>query len=509
MTADQADPVLAPRRSTRKVPLGPIAVGGDAPITVQTMTTTPTNDVDATLQQIAEVTAAGCDIVRVACPRQEDADALAAIVAKSPIPVIADIHFQPRYVFAAIEAGCAGVRVNPGNIKAFDDQIAEIARAATAHGTSLRIGINAGSLDERLLAKHGRATPEALVDSALSEARLFENVGFGDFAISVKHHDVVTTIEAYRLLSDACDYPLHLGVTEAGPTMQGTVKSCAAFGVLLAEGIGDTIRVSLTEEPEREIPVAQMIVDYFAAPNHKSPFTLSPYNYRRRESDPVGRLGGGNVPLLLSELNSAEQSALETGKIVLLNATDDNPATFWRSELLRMEAAGDRRPVILSRGYTTTSPEELAVKAAADFAPIYIDGMGDGIDIVCPDIAAQTVADIALIILQAARVRISRTDYIACPGCGRTLFDLQATLAAVRERTSHLHGLKIGVMGCIVNGPGEMADADFGYVGSGRGLVTLYRGREVMRRNIPQAEAMDALEDLIVDSGKWKIESGK
>jgi len=270
MTADQADPVLAPRRPTRKVPLGPIAVGGDAPITVQTMTTTPTNDVDATLQQIAEVTAAGCDIVRVACPRQEDADALAAIVAKSPIPVIADIHFQPRYVFAAIEAGCAGVRVNPGNIKAFDDQIAEIARAATAHGTSLRIGINAGSLDERLLAKHGRATPEALVDSALSEARLFENVGFGDFAISVKHHDVVTTIEAYRLLSDACDYPLHLGVTEAGPTMQGTVKSCAAFGVLLAEGIGDTIRVSLSAPPVEEVKVGAQLLESL----HLRPRTL-------------------------------------------------------------------------------------------------------------------------------------------------------------------------------------------------------------------------------------------
>jgi (E)-4-hydroxy-3-methylbut-2-enyl-diphosphate synthase len=226
-----------------------LAVGGDAPITVQTMTTTPTHDVDATLQQIAEVTAAGCDIVRVACPRQEDADALAVLAAKSPIPLIADIHFQPRYVFAAIEAGCAGVRVNPGNIKAFDDQIAAIAQAATQHHTSLRIGINAGSLDARLLAKHGRATAEALVESALDEARLFEQVGFYDFAISVKHHDVVTTVQAYRLLAQACDYPLHLGVTEAGPTLQGTIKSCAAFGVLLAEGIGDTIRVSLSAPP--------------------------------------------------------------------------------------------------------------------------------------------------------------------------------------------------------------------------------------------------------------------
>ncbi|MDR2930344.1 MAG: flavodoxin-dependent (E)-4-hydroxy-3-methylbut-2-enyl-diphosphate synthase [Propionibacteriaceae bacterium] len=263
-------PLLAPRRLTRKVALGPIAIGGDAPITVQTMTTTPTHDVDATLRQIAEVATAGCDIVRVACPRQEDADALAAIAAASPIPVIADIHFQPKYVFAAIEAGCAGVRVNPGNIRAFDDQIAAIAAAATQHHVALRIGINAGSLDDRVLAKYGRATPQALVESALNEARLFEEVGFFDFGISVKHHDVVTTVEAYRLLSQACDYPLHLGVTEAGPMMQGTVKSAAAFAILLAEGIGDTIRVSLSAPPVEEVKVGTQLLESL----HLRPRTL-------------------------------------------------------------------------------------------------------------------------------------------------------------------------------------------------------------------------------------------
>jgi len=234
------------------------------------MTTTPTHDVDATLRQIAEVTAAGCDIVRVACPRQEDADALARIVEKSPIPVVADIHFQPRYVFAAIEAGCAGVRVNPGNIKTFDDQIGAIARAASEHGTALRIGINAGSLDDRVMAKHGRATPEALVESALNEARLFEDVGFFDFGISVKHHDVVTTVEAYRLLSSQCDYPLHLGVTEAGPMTQGTVKSCAAFAILLGEGIGDTLRVSLSAPPVEEVKVGTKLLESL----HLRPRTL-------------------------------------------------------------------------------------------------------------------------------------------------------------------------------------------------------------------------------------------
>ena len=261
VAADVDEPVLGRRKLTRAVKLGNLTVGGGAPITVQTMTTTPTHDIDATLQQIAEVTAAGCDIVRVACPRQEDADALAVLAARSPIPLIADIHFQPRYVFAAIEAGCAGVRVNPGNIKAFDDQIGAIAAAAKAYQTSIRIGINAGSLDQRLLEKYGKATPEALVESALSEARLFEQVGFPDVAISVKHHDVVTTIEAYRLLSQRCDYPLHLGVTEAGPTLQGTIKSAAAFAVLLADGIGDTIRVSLSAPPVEEVKVGTKLLE--------------------------------------------------------------------------------------------------------------------------------------------------------------------------------------------------------------------------------------------------------
>ncbi len=253
--------VLSPRRPTRKIKVGKLAIGGDAPITVQSMTTTPTSDINATLQQIAELTAAGCDIVRVAVPSQDDADALSAIAAKSKLPVVADIHFQPRYVFAAIEAGCAKVRVNPGNIKAFDDKIADIARAATEHGTSIRIGVNAGSLDPRLRSLYETDPAGALVQSALNEARLFEDVGFGEFGISVKHHDPVIMVDAYRRLSQACDYPLHLGVTEAGPAFQGTIKSAVAFGALLAEGIGDTIRVSLSALPVEEVKVGIKILE--------------------------------------------------------------------------------------------------------------------------------------------------------------------------------------------------------------------------------------------------------
>jgi (E)-4-hydroxy-3-methylbut-2-enyl-diphosphate synthase len=256
---------LAPRRQSRQLllkhPTHPVAVGGDAPVSVQSMCTTLTSDVNSTLQQIAELTASGCQVVRVAVPSQDDADALPQIARKSGIPVIADIHFQPKYVFAAIEAGCAAVRVNPGNIKQFDDKVREIAAAANDHGTPIRIGVNAGSLDPRLLAKHGKATPEALVESALWEASLFEEHGFRDIKISVKHHDPVIMMAAYMQLAEACDYPLHLGVTEAGPAFQGTVKSAVAFGGLLSRGIGDTIRVSLSAPPVEEVKVGISILE--------------------------------------------------------------------------------------------------------------------------------------------------------------------------------------------------------------------------------------------------------
>jgi len=258
-------PVLAPRRKSRQITLRhnthPILVGGDAPISIQSMATTLTADVNSTLQQIAELTASGCQIVRVAVPSQDDADALPQIAKKSSIPVIADIHFQPKYVFAAIDAGVAGVRVNPGNIKQFDDKVKEIAKAAGDAGIPIRIGVNAGSLDKRLLEKYGKATPEALVESALWEASLFEEHGFGDIKISVKHHDPVVMVQAYRLLAAKCDYPLHLGVTEAGPIFQGTIKSAVAFGALLSEGIGDTIRVSLSAPPVEEVKVANQILE--------------------------------------------------------------------------------------------------------------------------------------------------------------------------------------------------------------------------------------------------------
>ncbi|MHA2789233.1 flavodoxin-dependent (E)-4-hydroxy-3-methylbut-2-enyl-diphosphate synthase [Corynebacterium sp. S7] len=253
-------PTLAPRRKTRQLFVGNVGVGSDHPVSVQSMTTTKTHDINSTLQQIAQLTTAGCDIVRVAVPKTVDAEALPIIAKKSPIPVIADIHFQPKYIFAAIDAGCAAVRVNPGNIREFDGRVKEVAKAAGDAGIPIRIGVNGGSLDKRLLEKYGKATPEALVESAIWEAGLFEEYGFGDIAISVKHSDPVLMVEAYRQLAEKTDYPLHLGVTEAGPKFMGTIKSSVAFGALLSQGIGDTIRVSLSADPVEEIKVGDQIL---------------------------------------------------------------------------------------------------------------------------------------------------------------------------------------------------------------------------------------------------------
>ena len=295
--------VLSPRRITRQIKVGNVGVGSESPIAVQSMTTTKTHDIEGTLRQIAELSAAGCDIVRVACPTDKDAAALADIVRRSPIPVIADIHFQPKYVFAAIEAGCGGVRVNPGNIRKFDDQIKDICTAASDHNVSLRIGINAGSLDPRLLKKYGKATPEALAESAMNEAALFEEVGFRDYKISVKHHDVVTMVETYRLLAAQGDWPLHLGVTEAGPAFQGTIKSAAAFGILLAEGIGDTIRVSLSAPPVEEVKVGAKI--------------LESMGLRPKQMEIVSCPGCGRAQVDIWELASQVEKAFEGMKAPL------------------------------------------------------------------------------------------------------------------------------------------------------------------------------------------------
>ncbi|CAM3743690.1 flavodoxin-dependent (E)-4-hydroxy-3-methylbut-2-enyl-diphosphate synthase [Smaragdicoccus niigatensis] len=350
-------PILAPRRQTRQLKVGAVGVGSESPISVQSMTTTKTHDINATLQQIAELTASGCDIVRVACPRQEDADALAEIARHSQIPVIADIHFQPRYIFAAIDAGCAAVRVNPGNIKEFDGRVGEVAKAAGAAGIPIRIGVNAGSLDPRLLAKYGKATPEALVESALWEASLFEDHGYGDIKISVKHNDPVIMVEAYRQLAAKCDYPLHLGVTEAGPAFQGTIKSAVAFGALLAEGIGDTIRVSLSAPPVEEVKVGNQI--------------LQSLNLRPRKLEIVSCPSCGRAQVDVYKLANEVSAGLEGMEVPLrvavMGCVVNGPGEAREADL--GVASGNGKGQIFVRGEVIkTVPESMIVETLIEEA---------------------------------------------------------------------------------------------------------------------------------------------
>jgi (E)-4-hydroxy-3-methylbut-2-enyl-diphosphate synthase len=345
---DLPPPALAVRRPSRLLQVGSVAIGGGAPISVQSMTTTKTADVNSTLQQIAALTAAGCQIVRVAVPDTDDAAALPEIARHSQIPVIADIHFQPRYVFAAIDAGCAAVRVNPGNIRKFDDRVGQIARAAGDAGTPIRIGVNAGSLDQRLLAKYGKATPEALVESALWECSLFEEHGFGDIKISVKHSDPVVMIAAYRLLARRCDYPLHLGVTEAGPTFQGTIKSAVAFGALLAEGIGDTIRVSLSAPPVEEVKVGISILESLNLRQRRLEIVSCPSCgraqvdvYTLAEKVQAG-LAGMTVPLRVAVMGCVVNGPGEAREADLGVASGNGKGQiFVRGEVIKTVSEGD------------------------------------------------------------------------------------------------------------------------------------------------------------------------
>ncbi len=358
-------PTLAPRRKTRQLMVKNVGVGSDSLVSVQSMCTTKTHDVNSTLQQIAELTASGCDIVRVACPRQEDADALAEIARKSKIPVIADIHFQPKYIFAAIDAGCAAVRVNPGNIKEFDGRVKEVAKAAGEAGIPIRIGVNAGSLDPRILGKYGKATPEALVESALWEAGLFEEHGFGDIKISVKHNDPVIMVAAYELLASQCDYPLHLGVTEAGPAFQGTIKSAVAFGALLSKGIGDTIRVSLSAPPVEEVKVGNQI--------------LESLNLRPRGLEIVSCPSCGRAQVDVYTLANAVSAGLEgldvPLRVAVMGCVVNGPGEAREADL--GVASGNGKGQIFVKGEVIkTVPEALIVETLIDEAMRLAEEMG-------------------------------------------------------------------------------------------------------------------------------------
>jgi (E)-4-hydroxy-3-methylbut-2-enyl-diphosphate synthase len=369
MPSIPSQPVIAPRRASRKIQVGKVAVGGDAPISVQSMCTTLTADVNATLQQIAELTASGCDIVRVACPSQDDADALGDIARKSQIPVIADIHFQPKYVYAAIDAGCAAVRVNPGNIRQFDDQVGEIARRAKAAGVSIRIGVNAGSLDKRLLEKYGKATPEALVESAVWEASLFEEHDFHDFKISVKHNDPVIMVKAYEMLAERGDWPLHLGVTEAGPAFQGTIKSAVAFGALLSRGIGDTIRVSLSAPPVEEVKVGNQILQSLGLKPRKLEIVSCP-SCGRAQVD---------VYTLADQVTAGLEGLTVPLRVAVMGCVVNGPGEAREADL--GVASGNGKGQIFVRGEVIkTVPESQIVETLIEEAMRLAEEMGGPVD---------------------------------------------------------------------------------------------------------------------------------
>ena len=616
------------RLKTREVMVGKVGVGGSNPIRVQSMTTTDTMDTRMTIDQSMRMVDAGCEIVRITAPSIKEAKNLETIkdgLMKNgyDVPLVADIHFTPN---AAIMAASIveKVRINPGNyadrkkfeiheysdasyldeLERIKEKFVPLIMKCKENGTAMRIGTNHGSLSDRILSRYGD-TPLGMVESAMEFLRIAEGESYHDMILSMKASNTHVMVQAYRLLvkkmnEESMNYPLHLGVTEAGEAEDGRIKSAVGIGTLLEDGLGDTIRVSLTEEPEREIPVARMLVERYESIKDvkmKKRVTESlpydPFFYVKRRSNQILNIGSEQVPRVIGdlskvsaikhedlgqfgylysigqdkwhisdlavdflyigansldfeipgtlgiiqdhshqELKARHYSLFHSNEIDLIDnggisfyVCDDFDGMFDKLRSLKncviimdsYQGTGihDQRgfmielmnrsilnPVIIKRSYSDLSNEEFLMHAAVDVGGLQLDGMGDGVWLELNGNHSH-INQTAFGILQASRTRISKTEYISCPSCGRTLFDLQETTAKIRKRTDHLKGIKIGIMGCIVNGPGEMADADYGYVGTGPGLISLYKGQEVVEKNIDASNAVDALIKLIASNGDW------
>jgi (E)-4-hydroxy-3-methylbut-2-enyl-diphosphate synthase len=598
---------------TREVNIGGVLMGGTNPIRIQSMTNTHTMDTDATVEQCIRIINTGADYVRITAPGIQDAENLANIkkLLRSKgyqTPLIADIHFNPKAAEVAASI-VEKVRINPGNYtdkKRFEQldftdkeyaielekvhqKLLPLLKICQTHGTAIRIGVNHGSLSDRIMSRYGD-TPKGMVEAAMEFLRICAAESFHNLVISLKSSNTRVMVQAYRLLvatmmQEKMNYPLHLGVTEAGDGEDGRIKSAVGIGSLLADGLGDTIRVSLSEDPEAEIPVAKELVKYFS--NRKTskfiePFDNSiknPFEYSKRESIKVENIGGNQHPIVIADysekVNGADFVYLPAGfdvskidpqqkyiynlhdwfkttrhlpnvfplatdaefnfygsksdnlnfvilslaeltdifidnlnaskNVVLIVETfNSNGVAEQRAFFYNLLKQGINVPLIINRNYCEEEILSLQLKSACDIGLLLIDGFGDGVWIRnAGKVAANEILSTSLGILQASRVRTSKTEYISCPSCGRTLFDLQTTIAKIKERTSHLKHLKIGIMGCIVNGPGEMADADYGYVGAAAGKVTLYKGKDVVTKNIPAEEAVEKLIQLIKDNGDW------
>ncbi|HEX8967747.1 MAG TPA: (E)-4-hydroxy-3-methylbut-2-enyl-diphosphate synthase [Chloroflexota bacterium] len=527
------------RRRSREVQIGTVAIGGDQPIRVQSMTTTRTQDVDATLAQAIRLVDAGCEIVRITAPTVADARAIGEIRQRLrskgiAVPLVADIHFSPAAAMEAAEH-VEKVRVNPGNFadqKFFrvreytdEDYAAEIARIeerftplvlkCKQRGIAMRIGSNHGSLSDRIMNRYGD-TPAGMVESALEFVRIARAHDFHDIVLSMKASNPKVMIQAYRLLVARMDeegmdpYPLHLGVTEAGLGEDGRVKSAIGIGALLDDGLGDTIRVSLTEEPEAEIPVAQRLVapynDGLRAAKRfgEREERIDPYSYTRRRSIPLdigGAMVGGDATVaVVDPPEDAFQRLPDLSGLARL----ETPVAWYDAvrALRSLAVADDERPLHLQVAVEGDDLEVL-LRASTVLGSLLCDGLGDSVGLTAPGLSDEDRSRLLFGILQAAGVRVTRTEFVSCPSCGRTLFDLQSTTERIAARTRHLKGVKIAIMGCVVNGPGEMADADFGYVGGSPGHVNLYVGKEVVEKGVPEGEADERLVDLIRSRGKW------
>lgn len=552
------------RRHSSTVQIGNVPLGGDNPIRIQSMTSTSTLDTDASVAKCRRIFDAGADYVRLTAQGVREAHNIGEIravlhAAGYTKPLVADIHFNPKAAFEAA-ATTDKVRINPGNFvdaartfkkleytdEEYTAELEKIRRAVVPflaicreHHTAVRLGVNHGSLSDRIMSRYGD-TPAGMVESAMEYLRIFREENFNDVAISIKASNTVIMVETVRRLVAEMDredmhYPLHLGVTEAGDGEDGRIKSAVGIGTLLAEGIGDTVRVSLSEEPELEIPVARKLVDYITAREGHAPISgcfAKAYNRiapERRPTNAVGSIGGQNVPIVATTLCPADVAAIATkpdfflsdvnwkavdasakaegfsdDDVLLLTSHHANPVGEIEAFIHRLWDNGCKAPVVVRMRYDDADEEDVQVKAGADFGALLLNGLVDGIVLDAPNLPnnADAVA-YSFGILQAARRRTTKTEYISCPSCGRTLYDLQHAVKEIKAATSHLKGLKIGIMGCIVNGPGEMADADYGYVGAAVGKVSLYKGKECVERNVPQDVALTHLIDLIKANGDW------
>lgn len=504
------------RRASNQVQVGQVGIGGENPIRVQSMLNTFTTDTDACVAQSERLIAVGCEIIRLTTQGVKEAANTAEIkkVLREKgynTPLVADVHFNPA---AAEEAALhiEKVRINPGNfantLEAIQDKFTKFLNLCKEHGTAIRIGVNHGSLNPRMMQKYGD-TPEGMTESCMEFLRICKAEDFNNVVISVKASNTRIMVQTVRQIvrrmnEEGMNFPLHLGVTEAGEGEDGRIKSAVGIGTLLQEGIGDTIRVSLSEDPEEEIPVAKAIVDFI---NKKAQAPLleecedtlfNGESYSRRITEEVGEIGGGKVPVVV-----LSGDVLADG-INIITLDHANAMGQGRLEIMRLNKEGNRKPVIIKRKYETKDWDELCLEASMELGAFFIDGLADGICIEAPAFSLEDIEKLSYSILQAARARQTKTEYISCPSCGRTLFDIQETIAQIKAKTSSQTHLKIGIMGCIVNGPGEMADADYGYVGAARGKISLYKGKECIEKNIPQEEAVEKLVELIKANNDWK-----